>query len=84
MRNCGFEGVMGGKLRKASREYYPALHAELQRWCWEGHADGWNVFDVAMGSSGETEDMPIADKTPRVHDLDFEVGDFELPKVAAG
>lgn len=62
LRNCGFEYIMGGKLRKASREYYPGLHAELQRWCWEGHKDGWNVFDVARGVGGvEIEEMPVAD-----------------------
>jgi hypothetical protein len=49
LRNCGFEGVMGGKLRKASREYYPGLHGELQRWCWMGYQDGWRVFDVSRG-----------------------------------
>ena len=49
MRNCGFEVVMGGKLRKVSREYYPGLHGELQRWCWESHRDGWRVFDVSRG-----------------------------------
>jgi hypothetical protein len=40
---------MSEKLRKASREYYPGLHSELQIWCWEGHKDGWQVFDVARG-----------------------------------
>ena len=56
MRNCGFEAVMGNKLRKSSREYYPALHGELQRWCWEGHRDGWRVFDVAKGFDERIEE----------------------------
>ena len=57
LRNCGFEGIMGRKLRKASREYYPGLHGELQRWCWDGHRDGWRVLDVARGF-GEVEEKP--------------------------
>jgi hypothetical protein len=74
MRNCGFEGVLG-KLRKASMEYYPGLHGELQRWCWMGYRDGWNVGDVA-GTRGE--EMPVSGKM----DLDFEVEGFELPRAA--
>jgi hypothetical protein len=83
MRNCGFESVMGGKLRKSSSEYYPGLHKELQRWCWMGHCDGYSVFDVARGGGG-AEEMPVVDKsirTEEVDDLEFEVGEFE---VAAG
>lgn len=57
MRNCGFENIMGGKLRKASQEYYPGLHGELQKWCWEGHRDGWKVFDVARGFERYEEDI---------------------------
>ena len=82
MRNCGFENVMGGKLRKSSKEYYPGLHKELQRWCWMGHCDGWSVFDVARGSGG-AEEMPVVDqgiKTEEdVEDLEFEIGEFEVP-----
>ena len=74
MRNTGFEGVMGGKLRKASREYYPGLHMELQRWCWMGHQDGWPVFTVSRGEEGVVE-MPVA-----MTDVDFEVEEFELPR----
>jgi len=74
MRNCGFEVLMGGKLRKASREYYPGLHLELQRWCWMGHGDGWSVFTVARGE--EYEEMPKSE----LADVQFEVGEFELAK----
>jgi hypothetical protein len=86
MWNTGFENLMGGKLRKASREYYPALHGELQRWCWEGHEDGWSVFDVARGGGGvETEEMPFAEeKIARENELEFQVGEFELPRAVAG
>jgi len=49
LRSCGFEDLLGAKVRKASREYYPGLHVELQRWCWRGHVDGWMVFYVARG-----------------------------------
>jgi hypothetical protein len=74
MRNCGFEGSLG-KLRKASMEYYPGLHGELQRWCWMGYRDGWSVGDVAgIG----VEEMPVSAKM----DLDFKVEEFELPTVA--
>ncbi len=61
LRNCGFEGVMGGKLRKSSKEYYPGLHGELQRWCWEGYNDGWRVFDVARGfdENSSYEDVDV-------------------------
>jgi hypothetical protein len=84
LRNCGFEGVCGGKLRKSSREYYPGLHTELQRWCWMGHVDGWSVFDVARGGGGvESEELPVADGGVKVKDkvdeLEFEVGEFEMP-----
>ena len=71
MRNCGFENIMGGKLRKASREYYPGLHGELQKWCWEGHRDGWKVFDVARGTF---------DSTARVEYLDAGMEEFEVSK----
>lgn len=70
MRNCGFESVLGGKLRKASREYYPGLHGELQRWCWEGHRDGWKVFDVARGFGCDMGEETLED----------DVGEFELPR----
>jgi hypothetical protein len=74
LRNCGFENVMGGKLRKASREYYPGLHGELQRWCFEGHKDGWRVFDVARGfDGGEGVER-------NVDELESEVEEFELPR----
>lgn len=73
LRNCGFEGVMGGKLRKASREYYPGLHGELQRWCWEGQRDGWWVGDVARGFGGGEE------KVQREGQEEVDVGEFELP-----
>ena len=55
---------MGGKLRKSSKEYYPALHGELQRWCWEGYKDGWRVFDVARGfdESSSFEEADIGEK----------------------
>jgi hypothetical protein len=84
LRNCGFEGVCGGKLRKSSREYYPGLHTELQRWCWMGHVDGWSVFDVARGGGGvESEDLPVADGgvkvEEKVDELEFEVDEFEMP-----
>jgi hypothetical protein len=79
MRNCGFEGLMGGKLRKSSREYYPGLHKELQRWCWMGHCDGWSVFDVSRGSGG-TEDMPVVEKVnTKDEELEFGVDEFEVP-----
>jgi hypothetical protein len=74
LRSCGFEGVMGGKLRKASREYYPGLHAELQRWCWEGHVDGWRVGDVARGFGEEKLQGEEGEGTEEV-----DVGEFELP-----
>jgi hypothetical protein len=61
MRSCGFEGVMGGKLRKASKEYYPGLHLELQRWVWEGHRDGWRVIDVARGFDVEEQQVEELD-----------------------
>jgi hypothetical protein len=78
MRNCGFEGVLGGKLRKASKEYYPGLHGELQQWCWLGELDGWDVASVVGVME---EEMPSGKLGGR--DLDAEVGDFELPSVAA-
>jgi hypothetical protein len=67
LRNCGFEGVLG-KLRKGSREYYPGLHGELQRWCWIGYVDGWRVQDVARGSTAETTEETTEENE------DFEVG----------
>jgi len=80
MRNCGFEVVMGVKLRKASREYYPGLHAELQRWCWEGHKDGWSVFDVARGFE-RVEEKVIESSKRRVDDVEVEVGELQLPVI---
>ena len=75
LRDCGFEYIMGGKLRKASREYYPGLHAELQKWCWEGHRDGWKVFDVARGFES------VGDDGATTGDLNVDVddGEFESP-----
>jgi len=82
MRNCGFEVLMGVKLRKASREYYPGLHAELQRWCWEGHKDGWSVFDVARGFESRKEEV-IENSKRRVEDVEVDVGEFQLPALGA-
>jgi len=76
MRNCGFEGVMGGKLRKASKEYYPGLHMELQRWCWMGHGDGWSVFSVARGEEYQEDMPPVKD----LKGVEFDVEEFELPR----
>jgi hypothetical protein len=76
LRNCGFEGVMGGKLRKASREYYPGLHGELQRWCWEGQRDGWRVGDVARGFGGGEEMV----QREEVEGQEVDVGEFEVPR----
>jgi hypothetical protein len=73
LRDCGFEYVMGGKLRKASREYYPGLHGELQRWCWEGYRDGWKVFDVARGFDGEGNSNGEEKE-------EVDVGELELPR----
>jgi hypothetical protein len=72
LRDCGFEGVMGGKLRKSSREYYPGLHGELQTWCWEGHVDGWRVGDVARGF-GEAGEKQREEEREEVDVREFEV-----------
>jgi len=77
LRNCGFEGVMGGKLRKASREYYPGLHGELQRWCWEGQRDGWRVEVVARGFEGREEET-VQKEHGGEEEVDVE--EFELPR----